>query len=206
MWIKPFKISKVCLWIQAFTPSENFLLYFPLHFFFLLLGINVFKKLYILVSMAVAFKYGPPLNMRCSYPAHLRGTCLIGFNYYCLWSSLKRSKKGSVANADPHGFLHTLCALSPVHACTHTRNPPRPSHRSTLSHTHITSPTVRLQIANQGDSIDLQTTARERERERHRERERATVKEGEKKYVSKWTVSGLRLFVSCSSLLLNSLL
>lgn len=141
MWIKPFKISKVCLRIQAFTPSENFLLHFPLHFF-ILLSINVFKKnkkINYTFSMAVAFKYGAPLNMRCSYPAHLRGTCLIGFNYYCLWSSLKRSKKGSVANADPHGFLCTLCALSPVHACTHIRTDathPIPC-TGALSPTHI---------------------------------------------------------------------
>ncbi len=101
---------------------------------FLPLGINVFKKLYILASVAAAFKYETPLNMWCSYPAHLRGTCLIGFNYYCLWSSLKRSKKGSVANADPHGFLHTLCALSPVHACTQT-------HTDTHTRTHTHEPT-----------------------------------------------------------------
>lgn len=88
--------------------------------------------------------------MQCSYPAHFRGTCLIGFNYYCLWSSLKRSKKGSVDNADPHGFF-----TAPVHAHTHTHNPPHPAH------TH-TPPAVRLQIANQGDSIDPQTKARAR--------------------------------------------
>lgn len=105
--------------------------------------------------------------MQWSCPAHFRGTCLIGFNYYCLWSSLKRSKKGSVDNADPHGFLHTQCALSLVHACTqtdtNTHNPPDRVHWSTFSHTHITSPTVRLQIANQGDFIDLQTTERARD-------------------------------------------
>lgn len=57
--------------------------------------------------------------MQSLYPAHFRGTCLIGFNYYCLWSSLKRSKKGSVDNADPHGFLHIQCAH--VHAYTQDR-------------------------------------------------------------------------------------
>lgn len=38
-------------------------------FSFLLLGITVFKKLYISLSAAVVLKYGPPLNMWCSYPA-----------------------------------------------------------------------------------------------------------------------------------------
>lgn len=127
-----------------------------------------------LVSMAAAFKYGPLLNMWRSYPAHLRGTCLIGFNYNCLWSSLKRSKKGSVANADPHGFLHTLCAFSPVHACTQSHTHIYATHpiphtgalSPTHTNTHITPPTVRLQIANQGHSIDLKTTVRQTQKEK----------------------------------------
>ena len=131
------------------------------------------------------------------------GRALIGFNYYCLWSSLKRSKKGSVANADPHGFLHSVSSFSctcmhtdtdtHTHTHTHVCNPPHPSHRSTPSHTHITPPTVRLQIANQGDSIDLQTTARERHVER--ERERGTLKQAEKSmFFNVPTVSTFRFF------------
>lgn len=39
-------------------------------FFFLLLGITIFKKKkrYISLSAAAVLKYGPPLNMWCSYP------------------------------------------------------------------------------------------------------------------------------------------
>ena len=49
------------------------LLYFPIHFFTIRHYCFPKKKKkkapYISVSIAVVLKYGPPLNMRCSYPA-----------------------------------------------------------------------------------------------------------------------------------------
>lgn len=55
-------------------------------------------------------------------------------------------------------------ALSPLYIHAHTHkltSAPLLSHRGIHTHTHITPPTVRLQIASQGDSIDLQTVAQE---------------------------------------------
>lgn len=179
MWIKPFRISKVSLNSGLLPLQKTFSFIFPLYFifyfFFCYKSIYVWKKnIHFGFSGCGLFNMSPRWNMQCSYPAHFRGTCLIGFNYYCLWSSLKRSKKGSVDNADPHGFHHTPCALSLLymhaHGQTHTHNPPHPAQRSALSHTHVTPPTVSLQIANQGDSIDLCTTVRKTRAERAREK------------------------------------
>lgn len=78
------RFSKVWLWIQPFNPSGNFFsLFLPSLFFYywawmLLLLLLFFKK----ITHAFRFHWLRLLNMSalwilwCSYPAHLRGTCL----------------------------------------------------------------------------------------------------------------------------------